>query len=106
MIKIVLAPVRVRTKRGQNPKRTVCIPRREYVRRTWYNLDKDYTCAGSRPTKGRTVSEANRVHPPEGACRKTWYNLHRDYTASSEAGVHRIKVRRKYTKIRRQPCCG
>ncbi|MCI9360125.1 MAG: hypothetical protein HFG65_04045 [Hungatella sp.] len=68
MVKIIPAPVRVRTKRGQNPKRTVCIPRREHVRRTWYNLDKDYTGAGSRANEERTKSEANRVHPPEGAC--------------------------------------
>ncbi len=58
----------------------------------WYNLDRDYTCAGSRPTKGRTVSEANRVHPPEGACRKTWYNLDKDYTsAGSRPNVERTK---------------
>ena len=34
----------------------------------WYNLDKDYTSAGSRPNEERTKFEANRVHPLEGAC--------------------------------------
>ena len=47
------------------PDRTVRIPRREHVRRTWYNLDRDYTRAGSRPTIGRVNTEANRAHPPE-----------------------------------------
>ncbi len=68
LIKIILAPVRVRTKRGQNPKRTVCIPRREHVRRTWYNLDKDYTGAGSRPNEERTKSESEpRIHKAGGS---------------------------------------
>ena len=30
-----------------------------------YNVVRHYTSAGSRPTKGRTASEANRVHSPE-----------------------------------------
>ncbi|MCI8308609.1 MAG: hypothetical protein HFH14_11240 [Lachnospiraceae bacterium] len=32
-----------------------------------YNIDRYYTCTGSRPTKGRTYSVANRVHPAESA---------------------------------------
>ena len=31
----------------------------------WYNVVRHYTSADSRPTRGRTISKANRVHPAE-----------------------------------------
>ena len=34
-------------------------------RMMWYNVVRHYTSADSRPTRGRTVSKANRVHPAE-----------------------------------------
>ena len=32
----------------------------------WYNVVRHYTGADSRPTVGRTNTEANRSHPPKG----------------------------------------
>ncbi len=32
----------------------------------WYNIVRYYTSADLRPTKGRTISQANHAHPPEG----------------------------------------
>jgi len=34
-------------------------------REMWYNVARHYTRADSRPTNGRTISQANRVHPAE-----------------------------------------
>ena len=31
----------------------------------WYNLDRDYTSAGSLSSKTRQNTETNRAHPPE-----------------------------------------
>jgi len=34
-------------------------------RRTWYNIERYYTCADLRPTAERTISSANHAHPSE-----------------------------------------
>ena len=44
----------------------------------WYNIDRYYTSADSRPTGGRTISKANRVHPAE-------------HTMSEGHGIMKIK---------------
>ncbi len=67
-IDIISAPVRVRPKGGQIPKRTVCNRREEHVQRTCYNVDRHYISAGSRPTQGRTNPKANRVQLPGETC--------------------------------------
>ena len=40
----------------------------------WYNVDRHYTCADSRPTEGRTNTLANRVQSAEHSMSETCYN--------------------------------
>ena len=67
-IDIIPAPVRIRPTGGQIPKRTVCNLWQGHIRRICHNVDRHYTCAGSRPTNGRADSEANRVQPLGESC--------------------------------------
>ena len=72
---IIPAPVRARLKGEHLPWRTVCILQKYHVWKTWYNIDRYYTCASSRSTERRASSLANRVHCSARAIHPSEINL-------------------------------